>query len=138
MKFIIGGLSFLVALFSCNSAVEKKPAAKENELIRQFKPFLHGVWVQADYMDNIAETKSPYKSSKKLKFITLFTIDTSAISAGSVMAGAELGNHEGGRFILYFRQGETKISLPTNISEPEEDISTCELSYELNNDDTAL
>ena len=104
MKFIITTISFLIVLSSCSSKTDKTPANSANELVQRFKPFLHGVWVQADYMDDIVKTKSPFKSSEKLTFITELVIDTSGISADSINAGIALGNHEGSNLILYFKK----------------------------------
>jgi hypothetical protein len=138
MKFIIITFSFLLILFSCNTIVDKPLALPANELAQQFKPFLRGVWVQSDYMDDILKTRSPVKSSEKLTFITQLTIDTSGISADSMNAGIALGNHEGSDIVLYFKQGQTPTSLFTNINGFEQESGSYELDYEISGNDTAL
>lgn len=138
MKFSIVIISFLIVFFSCNSSADQTPLQSTNELIKQFKPFLHGVWVQADYMDDIVKTKSPVKSGKKLTFITEIVIDTSDISADSVIADIALGNHEGSDLILYFKKGKALTSLITNISGFEDEFDSYDLGYEISNNDTGL
>jgi hypothetical protein len=138
MKFSIISISFLILLFSCNSTDDQVPVQSTNELIQQFKPFLHGVWVQADYIDDIVKTKSPVKSGEKLTFITELIIDTSNISADSLIAGIALGNHEGSDLILYFKQGKTPTSLIAYINGFEDEPDSHDLGYEIRNDDTLL
>ncbi len=137
MKFIIITFSFLHLLFSCNTIADK-PSMPANKLAQQFKPFLHGVWVHGDYMDDILKTRSPVKSSEKLTFITQLTIDTSGISEDSINIGIALGNHEGSDLVLYFKQGQTPTSLLTNINGFEQESGFYELGYETSGNDTAL
>ncbi len=138
MKTIITTFSFLLVLSSCNSIPANSSPDLVNELEKQFKPILHGVWVQADYMDDIVKTKSPFKSGEKLSFITQLIIDTSGSSSDSMFVGLALGNHEGSALILYFKQGKTSNSLVTNINGFEEDTASYELGYEAKGMDTAL
>lgn len=138
MKFSIIIISFLIVFFSCNSTADKTPRQSVNELVQKFKPFLHGVWVQADYLDDIEKTKSPVKSGEKLTFITEIIIDTSGISSDSLLAGMALGNHEASDLILYFKQGKTTTSLITNISGFENESDSYDLGYEISDNDTVL
>lgn len=138
MKFSIVIISFLIVFFSCNSTADRTPLQSTNELIKQFKPFLHGVWVQADYLDDIEKTRSPIKSGKKLTFITEIIIDTSDISADSLIAGIALGNHEGSNMILYFKTGKNSNSLITNIRGFENESDSYDLGYEISKSDTGL
>ncbi len=138
MKTIITTFSFLLVLSSCNPIPDKTSPDLVNELEKQFKPILHGVWVQADYMSDIEKTKSPFKSGEKLAFITQLIIDTSGNSTDSIPVGITLGNHEGSDLILYFKEGKTPTSLVTNINGFEEDTASYELGYEVNSVDTSL
>ncbi len=138
MKFINSAIYFLIALSSCNSEAHKTSPQSTNELIQRFKPVLNGVWVQVDYMDDIIKTKSPFKSSEKLTFISELVIDTSGISADSMIVGTALGNHEGSDFILYFKQGKKQNSLLTGITDFEQPTDSYEFGYEVSSNDTAL
>ena len=138
MKFINIAIYFLIALSSCNSEAHKTSPQSTNGLIQRFKPFLNGVWVQADYMDAILKTKSPFKSSERLTFITELIIDVSEISADSTRVDIALGNHEGSDFILYFKQGKKQNSLLTSITDFEQPTDSYELGYEVSSNDTLL
>lgn len=120
---------------SCQTT-DKKTDKHSNELIEKFKPFLIGTWVPADYINDIVKTKSPLKSSNKITYISEFSIDTIKLSDDSIHIGAAMGNHEGGEFIIYFKQGLTSTSLPIKINEDE--ISLYELGYVINGVDTSL
>ncbi len=138
MKYTIVVSSLFIILSSCNSITDKQPQKPTNELVERFKPFLHGVWIQADYIDDIAKTKSPFKSSEKLTFISEMIIDTSNVATDSMLINIALGNHEGSDFILYFKQGKTPMSLLTGIRGFELESDSYELGYEINNYDTTL
>src|SRR5258706_9792077 len=102
MKYFNSLVFLLITLISCHTT--GKDAKQPNELIRKFKPFLNGIWITADYIDDVGKTKSPLKSSEKLNFISEFVIDTTKTSEDSIHVGAGMGNHEGGDFVLYFKQ----------------------------------
>lgn len=136
MKYISIVISFFIILVSCQTT--DKTAGQPDKLIEKFKPFLNGIWVTSDYLDDIARTKSPLKSSEKLIFITEFTIDTTGVSDDSIHISAGLGNHEGYDFILYFRQGQTLTSLLTGITDYDTESNSYELGYIINNHDTSL
>lgn len=120
---------------SCGTT--EKQATHSDELIKKFKPFLHGTWIPADYIDDIAKTKSPLKSSGP-GLISEFFIDTAAMKEDSLQISAAFGNHEGGEFILYFRQGQTPTSLLTNLSVDDKEPDSYELGYSANKNDTFL
>lgn len=136
MKYISIIIPLFTILISCQTA--DKTTSQPNVLIEKFKPFLSGVWVTSDYIDDIVKTKSPLKSSEKLTFITEFSIDTTGISDDSIHIGAGMNNHEGSDFILYFKQGQTPTSLLTGIIDYDTESNSYELGYFINSHDTSL
>lgn len=136
MKYTSVIILILSAVIACNPS-DKKTIDPTSELVQKFKPFIHGVWVTADYMEDISKTKSPRRSSEKIPFISEFIIDTSNITADSINLPMAMGNHEGSNFILYFKNGQTKNSLLTNIvsyHDETNDIETYEIGIQTDND----
>jgi hypothetical protein len=125
----------LITLTGCQTTDNANRSA---ELAKQFSPLLNGVWVVSDYIDDIAKTRSPLRSSGKLATITEMILDMKGITGDSTHIIASLGNHEGSDFILYFREGETSSSLLTDIKGFENKIDSYELGYVINNADTSL
>ena len=108
-----------------------------DKLAKAFKPFLHGVWVDADYIDQIIKTKSPNKYRWSGEDYTSLIIDTDQISGDSLEVGwCDL--HEGNSFVLYFRPGLNETSLSTNITDYKNKGDFFELGYELSGIDTSL
>lgn len=132
VKFTITVFYFFLFLASCQSI------DKTESLSNKFKPYLNGIWVVADYIEDVTKTRSPLISSDKLTFITEFVIDTAGIAADSVHIGAGMGNHEGMDFVLYFRKGKTSSSLLTDIKDFENAGDSYELGYSVSNTDTSL
>jgi hypothetical protein len=129
-------VAFIFLVFISCQTTDKKTGKHSNELIGKFKPFLNGTWVPADYINEIVKTKSPFKSSDKITYISEFSIDTTKLSDDSIHIGAAMGNHEGGEFIIYFKQGLSSTSLPVKINEDE--VSLYELGYVISSGDTSL
>jgi hypothetical protein len=131
-------VSLIILIFSACKTKDKKSGQAANPLIEKFKPYLNGVWVPKEYVDDIKKNKSPLKSSDKLTFISEFSINAANIEEDSIHVGAGFGNHEGGDFILYFRSGQTATSLPTNLTGFNNKQNFYELGYSLKGRDTLL
>ena len=136
VKNISAIIYFLIMLVSCQTS--DKTTDPPGNLAEKFKPFLNGYWVTSDYIDDLAKTRSPVKSSEKLTYITEFSIDSTGLSGDSTHIGAAFGNHEGGDFILYFRQGHLATSLVTGITDYDTESNSYELGYVVNSHDTSL
>jgi hypothetical protein len=132
-------LSIVIFLFIISQSCRTKgnTTVHSNELIEKFKPFLNGTWVPADYINDIVKTKSPFKSSGKITYISEFSIDATKLS-DSINIGAAMGNHEGGDFILHFKPGLTPASLPVSFGEYQNESSFYELGYVITSIDTSL
>ena len=137
MKYSIT-VALIILIFSSCKTKDKKPGQDSNPLIEKFKPYLNGVWVSKEYVDDVKKNKSPLKSSDKLTFISEFSINAIDLEEDSIHVGAGFGNHEGGDFIIYFRNGQTATSLPTNLTGFNNEKDFYELGYSLKGHDTLL
>lgn len=138
MRFLIIIIFLSTTIAACNQAKQKRETEKQIGLSQKFKPFIQGVWVPADYVAELVNTKSPHKASDYLKTISEFVIDTNENSQDSLEVGISLGNHEGSQFVLYFKQGQSSNSLLTNINDFDEKKDSYELGYIANVADTFL
>jgi hypothetical protein len=138
MRLLINIAFLLITIIASEPAKQKTKTEKQIDLSQKFKPILHGVWVPADYVAELVNTRSPHKASEHLKTISEFVIDTSGNSLDSLEVGISLGNHEGSQFILYFKQGKSSNSLLTNISDFDDKNGSYELGYKPNVADTFL
>ena len=137
MKYT-GFIVLIVLLFYACGTTDKKSDHQVNRLLEKFKPYLHGIWVSKDYIDNIEKTKSPIKSSDMLHFVSEFSIDTTDLEGDSMHVGAAFGNHEGGDFILYFKEGHIPGCLATSLKGFETNSDTYELGFLIEGPDTLL
>jgi len=107
----------------------------------QNKAFFNAIhnthWAQTSYIEDIIRTKSPYKSQNKLAMIVELDFDSSSIIGDSLFVGAP-SIHEGTSFYLYFRQGQIKTSLPTDIKDYSTETNFYELGYNITDSDTSL
>lgn len=138
MRLLIAITFLSITIATCKEAKQKSTVEKQIDLSQKFKPFLHGVWVPADYVTELVKTKSPHKASNYLKFISEFVIDTNDKSQDSLQVGISLGNHEGSQFVLYFKQGQSLNTLETNISDFGDKNDFNELGYVANVADSFL
>lgn len=138
MRALISIAFLFVIIAACKQPKQKTITENPVDLSQKFKPFLHGVWIPADYIDELVKTKSPHKASDYLKTISEFVIDTNGTSKDSLEVGVSLGNHEGSQFILYFKQGELPNALVTNISDFDDKNGSYELGYLSNAADSFL
>lgn len=127
-----------VILCSCNNEDRKSSQPDSNSpdnLKQSFLPIIRGTWVESGYMEDIAETKSPLKSSDKLTSMVVMIIPGAA--GGDSVHVPYANIHEGSEFILYFRPGLAPNSLATSsmhIDKP----SRIEVGYEIAGEDTTL
>jgi len=123
---------------SKDSVVITSISAPAESLIKEFKPIIQGVWVKADYIAEIAKTKSPLEAFAKASPITTMVIETELIKGDSILIAVGYGNHEGGSLIIKFRKGHANHSIIVcNTSGPMED-GYYELQYSVDKKDTVL
>ena len=127
----------LAACQSTTSSADNQHSDKKEGLKKTFTSLINGLWVEPTYIEDISKTKSPNKSQGSLASMVELNIDTNEITGDSLEVGAP-GIHEGTSFIVYFRNGTKKTSLPTNIVDYETGTNFYELGYVLMNKDTAL
>ncbi|MFN8713875.1 MAG: hypothetical protein ACK5Z2_13600 [Bacteroidota bacterium] len=95
-----------------------------------FAPILKGTWVLTNYMNAIAQTKSPLKSAEKLQgFVALHIND--ANQSDSMAVDASLNNHEGFAFVVYFQAGQNSACVKTNLIDNDDKSAFYELGYEI-------
>jgi hypothetical protein len=138
MRLLIVTILALTTVVACEQTKPKVKSEQKLNFSQKFKPFLQGVWVPADYVEELVNTKSPHKASDNLKTISELVIDTSGNLQDSLEVGISLGNHEGSQFVLYFKQGQASNTLATNISDFDDKDGFYELGYVLNPVDTFL
>jgi hypothetical protein len=147
MKKIILAFLILSVFIACKSKTQSSnkdsvsnasATAVTNPLIKEFKPFIDGVWVKTDYIDSLSKNKSPYKSSELLGNVASMIIELPYNNCDSIHIGYSLNNHEGSDFVLYFKTGQLPESLKINL--PDYNIKTnfYELGYHVKNNDTTL
>jgi hypothetical protein len=66
-----------------------KPIDSKQSLVDEFKPIIQGSWVNKEYIDEIARTKSPYSAQEKMANITTILIDTKFLKR--IRCGQKLG-----------------------------------------------
>lgn len=86
MRLLIAITFLSITIATCKEAKQKSTVEKQIDLSQKFKPFLHGVWIPADYVTELVKTKSPHKASNYLKFISELVIDTNDKSQDSLQA----------------------------------------------------
>jgi hypothetical protein len=134
----------VMLLLSCQSKSGDKTGASavpSTSLTKPFPSLLEGHWVMTEYIDDIIKTKSPFRSSEKLGGLVAMIITLNNVEGDSLEVGANLGNHEGGRFTLYMRPGKTTSSFKTDMgdfADFENEGNFSELAYETANGDTSL
>lgn len=104
----------------------------------KFKSIISGVWVKSDFIYDLMKTKSPYKSSNKLKGIVTMWIDTSKIVNDSLFIGTSINNHEGYFFFALLKPPYNSKSISTSIVDYENKSNYFELGYEVKNNDTSV
>ena len=138
MKKILSLVLTAVMLISCksktklpdnDSAKNTTSSNQAQELIKKFKPIIQGVWVKADYINKVIETKSPLASAGLATGLTIIYIDTNDIKQDSIVSMAGYGNHDGANVIIKFRPGKKPSTILFNDGD---------LSYSIENGDTVL
>ncbi|TGE10416.1 hypothetical protein [Hymenobacter fodinae] len=101
-------------------------------------PILRGVWVKADYLADVARTKSPLKSARKLTDLVAFSVEPGRANGDSLLVDANYNNHEAATFQVVLRPGLQPTSLPTTWSDYAQLTNFYELAYRLSPTDTVL
>jgi hypothetical protein len=110
---------------SSEAAVPPSPDSLKNAFI----PIFNGVWAMSDYIKDIEQTKSPFKSHAKLQGVVALIAGTEA-EGDSMLIDASWNNHEGFSFYVHFSTGRRPHSLPTSIPDFDVPDNSYELGYE--------
>ena len=137
MKRIVYLPLILSILLSCKSKIndtdQDTTAAGRldlsQDLMRQFKPIINGVWVKKDYVKKVKKSKSPLEAVEKGTGITVMYIDTVQVKGDSMIVPIVLNNHEGTNTSLKFQAGKNTTTI---------ELGDDELSYKVKNGDTTL
>jgi hypothetical protein len=135
MKSIILLLSISILLGACQPNQSANNGTKN--ALQMARSIIIGNWYQANYIDSIRKSKSPFRSKKDLSMFVELQIDAGDSTSDSLRIGAT-GVHEGGDFILYFKPGVITNSFPTNIGNDNKEGDFFELSYNILRSDTTL
>lgn len=148
MKHLIYLLSILTLLSSCsNNGKQERAVVKNDEVLssnpeklkKTFMPYFSGVWTLSEYIDDLAKTKSPLKSSDKLNQIVLM-IFSEEPQDNKIPVSSSLNNHEGFGFNIMFSKGRNEMSLKTDIADYYYDTKGgfCEIEIQTDKSDTTL
>jgi hypothetical protein len=118
--------------FSCSNE------NKTDVLRKKFVPYLQGTWVKTDYINDIAKTKSPFRSYSKLGGVVSLVIDAKDATEDSLQVGFSLNDHEGTDFYLFFKPGLLPSALPANLRDYDNPANFYELGYIHSGADTSL
>lgn len=143
MKQTILILSIFLFLTSCQTSgtqTETNLQTQNDTLSNQhteIKSIINGSWYELNYIDDIRQTKSPFKSQNALTSIVEIDIDTTKAIGDTLEVGAP-SIHEGYSFRIVFKTGLTKNSVQTDIIDYENENNFYELGYDISNQDTTL
>jgi hypothetical protein len=127
-----------LCLFVVFLAASCSRSADSGHIAARFAPYLQGTWVKTDYINDVAKTKSPFKSYDKLGGVVSLLIDARDIAADSLQVGFSLNDHEGTEFYLFLRPGLLSNTLPSNLKDYDNPANFYELGYTTNRSDTSL
>lgn len=113
---------------SANDPAITRPDAT-SQLIKKLSPIYQGVWIKADYLAKIRQSKSVLAAVDKVHGITAMEINTQKLLGDSLLVRVGWDNHNPGAVMLKFQPGKSAQSLKFG-----ED----ELSYRISNNDTTL
>lgn len=102
-------------------------------------PYFTGVWTLSDYVDDLTQTKSPFKSYDKLNVVTEIVFSETT-NNDTLFVASGLNNHEGFSFNIIFNEGITKNSLKTDIADYyyNNKGGFCDIQVEKSSSDTTL
>jgi hypothetical protein len=99
------------------------------EMLQQFKPVIHGVWVKKNYIKKVLKTKSPLEAIDRVEGITTFVVDTTQIKGDKLNVPVNWNNHKAGELTLKFQPGKNTTTVM---------LGDDELSYTVKRNDTTL
>ena len=140
MKQLTHLIIIAIILTNCSNAQIKSIDNKITQTDNSKKTILSslkGVWVSTDYINEISKTKSPLKSSNKLKGVVTMIIDRHQVG-DSLEIGISINNHEGGSFFAFLSPGQNSSSLKTNLPDYNESSNFYELGFENINNESVL
>ncbi len=143
MKHIILIVSIFILLTSCQTSGTQTETSfpTQNDTLSnkqtEIKSIINGSWYELNYIDDIQQTKSPFKSQNALASIVEIDIDTTKTIGNTLEVGAP-SIHEGYSFRIVFKTGLTKKSVQTDIIDYENENNFYELGYDISSQDTTL
>lgn len=152
MKNVIYVVTIIIVLIygfaGCTSDKESiqethTTSSKEAEIDLKGDKSLHsllkGTWILADYIEDLAKTKSPFQSSEKLVGITEITISVLPDS-DTLSAGVGIDNHQGHSFHILPERGSSGFSFKTDLKEYtySNERGFCEIEIKTKASDTTL
>jgi len=137
MKRLLCILAPVLLFVACKDKATRD-AEESKELAAHFSPIINGAWVMTDYLTDLSKTKSALASYNKLQGVVYMDVLTSTYNGDSLYIPVSFNNHEGGGFMVYFRQGTEENSIKTGLTDNENSINSYELGYETAGKDTML
>ncbi|MBJ6143529.1 hypothetical protein [Hymenobacter sp. BT559] len=123
---------------SSESNPTEVPIAVKPTLAQRLSPVLKGHWVSANYLREVARTRSPQAAFDDAPSPTSLVIEDFAGQKDSVEIGASYGLHEGGNLTLLLQAGTQPGSLKVREPYGGEVGTRNELAYRITSTDTTL
>lgn len=121
------------------SAPTTAPVAAAPTVAQRFSPIISGYWVNADYLDEVARTRSPATAFDSAGGgISSLLIAPFSNKQDSVEIGVSYGLHEGGNLTLLLPLRLAGNALPIRFRLGDENGTTSELAYQITATDTIL
>lgn len=119
-------------LFSACGGSSTETVVEDADSIRtNLIPFLDGVWVMNDYLKEIESNHSPRASWDTLNGPVALIINKYSMRNDSLVAGVNLNNHEGSAFTIFFKYGDKKTQLRTDIGKVTGARNRVDIGYQL-------
>jgi hypothetical protein len=136
MKKILYIAAILILFISCKSKPGDDEGESNNkhldqsaEMLQQFRPVIHGVWVKKNYIKKVLKTKSPLEAIDRVEGVTTFVVDTTQIKGDKLNVPVSWNNHKAGELTLRFQPGKNTTTIM---------LGDDELSYTVKRNDTTL
>ncbi len=136
MRLLLLIFSATIFFASCSNDNPKAILDKPDQAASNFTN-LKGAWVSTAYIKEIEKTKSPLKSSEKLKSLVSFLIN-SGLQADSINVDGSWNNHEGISFIIYSNKAQKSTHFKTNLQNYDVVSNYYELGTEVVDKSTSL
>jgi hypothetical protein len=98
-------------LMACSNATPPAKEATKTVANSLTAKDLEGSWVNAAYLDALAQTRSPRQSAEKIGDIALLNFEAKDLKGDSLIGELSFNGHEGGQYCVVFKAGKLPNSV---------------------------